>query len=291
MHPVFRALASVLLLSAACAAQHPSFDVASIRPSPPGTRNKGMELLSPFTGGAPKGGLFSANAPLSVYIIFAYHITDSSQYRPLFASLPAWAQSGTYDIEARIDGTPDTDQVRAMVRSLLEERFKLATHLDTRPQPVYALVFDKPGHPGPQLHPHPVSSACTERPVGTSPAAIPTSAPAATCGTALYQHDGRLHVRMIDESIEQAAISIGGAAGFMGGMESRSVVNQTGLTGQFDLDIEFAPETPAGPGAPVESTGPTFEDALKSQLGLKLVKQTGTVSTLVVDHIEKPSEN
>jgi uncharacterized protein (TIGR03435 family) len=75
----------------------------------------------------------------------------------------------------------------------------------------------------------------------------------------------------------------------------RPVVDQTGLTGTFDFVIEFSPQidTPLPPGANFtpDTTGPTFQEALKEQLGLKLDPGTGSVEVLTVDHIEQPSEN
>jgi len=293
IHSPLKGLAAFLLLGSVCGAQAPpprlEFEVASVRQSPPGSSVKGTDLLSPFTNSSPKGGLFSTNAPLFLYIIFAYKITDSSQFRPLAQSMPNWAQSDNFDIEARVDGAPPKDQLQLMLRSLLEDRFKLKTHLDTKQQPIYAISLDKPGVTGPQLHPHPAGTPCLDRPADTN--SIPSSEPPPYCGTALYRRDGKFHLRFISSPMEQIAIALGGAAGFMGGLESRAAIDQTGLKGLFDLDLEFAPEVPVGPNAPVESSGPTFADALKTQAGLKLVKQTGSVSTLVVDHVEKPSEN
>jgi uncharacterized protein (TIGR03435 family) len=78
-------------------------------------------------------------------------------------------------------------------------------------------------------------------------------------------------------------------------MDQRPVLDQTGLTGRFDFNLEFLPES-KGPRAPnaddiPEAPGPTFTEALKNQLGLKLVKQTGPVDTFVIEHVERPSEN
>ena len=69
---------------------------------------------------------------------------------------------------------------------------------------------------------------------------------------------------------------------------SRPVVNQTGLVGLFDFSLEWAPEVEGGQPGP---SGPTFNEALKQQLGLKLDPKKGPVDLLVIDHIEQPSEN
>ncbi len=78
-------------------------------------------------------------------------------------------------------------------------------------------------------------------------------------------------------------------------MDHRPTLDQTGLTGRFDFDIEFLPvsNAPRSPGADTipEAPGPTFTEALQHQLGLKLVKQTGPVDVFVIEHVERPSEN
>jgi uncharacterized protein (TIGR03435 family) len=68
------------------------------------------------------------------------------------------------------------------------------------------------------------------------------------------------------------------------------LINQTGLTGKFDFTLEFVMERP-GAAADPDITGPSFEEALREQLGLKLQSQKGTVSVLVIKHVERPSEN
>jgi uncharacterized protein (TIGR03435 family) len=99
---------------------------------------------------------------------------------------------------------------------------------------------------------------------------------------------------MVDVSVEQIASLLGGAAGLIGGRDSRPILDNTGLTGKFDANIEFVKDSGA-PGTEIgndsDAGGPTFTGALKDQLGLKLVKQTGPTSVFVIDHVEMPSAN
>jgi uncharacterized protein (TIGR03435 family) len=83
-----------------------------------------------------------------------------------------------------------------------------------------------------------------------------------------------------------------GVLGFswMGGID-RPVLDKTGLTGKIDFTIEFTPDVPAGTSFQPDPNGPTFIEALKDQLGLKLESQTGPVDILVIDHVEEPSPN
>ncbi len=140
------------------------FEVASVRQSGPDAPTRGKEAQMPFDGPPPEGNLFSANVPLIGYIVFAYKVVDASQWRPLMAQLPEWAQTTQFDIEARAERTPTRDQLRLMMQSLLEDRFKLAIHTEVKQGPVYALVLDNAGKPGPQLQPHPGSAVCVAMP-------------------------------------------------------------------------------------------------------------------------------
>jgi uncharacterized protein (TIGR03435 family) len=82
--------------------------------------------------------------------------------------------------------------------------------------------------------------------------------------------------------------------GVLGEMDNRPIIDQTGLRGKFDLDMEFAlpkPSLPPGTDPVPGEPGLTFVNALRDQLGLKLVKQTGPVEVIVIDHVERPSEN
>jgi len=272
-----------------------TFDVVSVRPSrddAPFKQNVALDALDAFP---PTGGLFTANSQLSSYIIFAYKIIDTSQYSSLTAQLPKWAQTDRFDIEARAEGNPTKDQMRLMMQSLLADRFKLALHMETRQLPVYALVLNKAGKLGPQLKPHPDDVSCPATP-SPHPAG---PAPAPFCGALLmWPVNGQWHARMMNLTMEQIAHHLNTPVGTgWGGLDHRPIVDQTGLSGKFDFDIEFTPETnrnsPSRPAADAqpEVFGPTFLDALKDQLGLKLVKQTAPVQVFVIDHVERPTEN
>ena len=266
------------------------FEVASVRKSTPEAPSKGTQYLVPFDipSAFPKG-LFSANAPLLNYIGFAYKISDMSQYQSLTEHLPAWAKNERFDIEARADGNPTTDQVRLMVQSLLEDRFKLAMHVEIRDIPVYAMVLERTGTLGAQLKANPQSVACMENPNGLVGESADAGRHTDFCGWNEWLVEGRIHMKFVKVSMGSIATYAAGAGILLGGMENRPVIDETGLSGDFDMEIEFSKI--AEPGADNASGGPTFLQALTKQAGLKLVKQSGAVPMFVIDHVEPPSEN
>jgi uncharacterized protein (TIGR03435 family) len=239
------------------------------------------------------GGVITATGYLVNYIIFAYKIDDTSQYPLLNAQLPKWAQAERFHIEARAETNPSKDQIRLMIQSLLADRFKLAIRMEKRELPAYALVLDKDGKTGPQLKPHPEDGLCTKMPDASVPTAK-TSQPAPYCGVMFTRNNGQLRMRMMDFSMPQIAGNLASTGATMGGLDPRTVIDQTGLEGKFDLEIEFLRE-PSGSRASADSElggpGPSFVEALKNQAGLRLVKRTAPVDVFVVDHVERPSAN
>jgi uncharacterized protein (TIGR03435 family) len=261
-----------------------AFDVASVKPNTAGLPPFGIAPRSniPLDAGnafPPSGGFFSAtNWPLSRYIDFAYKLTDY-QYRILLPQMPKWAISPVwFDIEARAGGNPTKDQMRLMMQSLLADRFKLALHWETRQLPVFALVLSKPGKVGPQLQAHPTDEPC--------PAAV---APQTCEEYSVRLVSGQVHIRVLDETSEQIAARLTGATNYV----DRPVLDLTELKGRFDFSLDFTPD--ANDRVPdnfqADTAGPTFLEALREQAGLTLVPQTGRVGVLIIDHVERPSEN
>jgi uncharacterized protein (TIGR03435 family) len=276
----------------------PSFDVASVKPNKTdGPANLNIPLLGDIY--TPTGGVFSGtNIRLATYIYFAYDLTGN-QLQHLIPQLPNWVVTDRFDIEARAEGDPPKSQIRLMVQSLLEDRFKLVAHYDTEQLPVFAAALSKAGKTGPQLQPHSNATPCSTVP--PSPAA-PGSAPAKAtiagglpivCGGIVGLAEGpggrmRVGGRNLPIGMIVAALAQ------MGNLD-RPVVDQTGLTGTFDFTFEWTPQHNGIPQpdavVPPDDSGPTFMDDLRLQLGLKLDSQKGPVKFLVVDHIERPSPN
>jgi uncharacterized protein (TIGR03435 family) len=268
------------------------FEVASVRPSEPGTPYGSTVSLTDGRDGASTGNLFRADAILMPYLTFAYKISGPVQARGIWDKLPDWAKTQFFHVEARADGTPTRDQLRLMVQSLLADRFKLAIHREMQLREGYLLVLDKPGKPGPQLVPHPTDKPCVDdpsRPPMIVPPAKGTEAPR-YCGLVAWRIEGQQHLRMIDVTMAQVANYLSSASMASGTPMPHSGVEETGLAGRFDVDIQFMQEI-YGPGSNPDASGSTFTEALKKQLGLKLVEQKRPMEILVIDHLEKPSPN
>jgi uncharacterized protein (TIGR03435 family) len=220
---------------------------------------------------------------------FAYKLTPT-QEQAVTSQLPKWANADRYDIQGRISGNPTKDQYRLMMQALLADRFKLAIHYETRQLPVLALVLDKPGKLGPHLQQHPEESSCS--------AATPTLGGDHTlaggfpeiCDTiTALPPSGPGRMRAGARNVTMGLF--GNFATGVGNLD-RPVWDRTGLTGLFDFVIEWTLEfNAAPPDFQPDATGPTFLEAVKEQLGLKLESQKGPMEILVIDHVEEPSEN
>jgi uncharacterized protein (TIGR03435 family) len=273
------------------------FDVVSVRPDVAPMTLETITSNFPLGPGdmyTPNGGLFHAtNYPLFLYIAFAYKM-NSYQTSTLIPTLPKWVMSNRYDIEAHASGNPTKDQMRLMMQALLTARFKLAIRAETRESPIFALVLDKPGKVGPQLRPYPDGTPCG----GTAPTTTGLTGrtnsvdgifPVACGGYSDMTANTPGHIRVGARNVTIQII----ADQFPGLLNTidRPVYDRTGLTGTYDFSIEFVSDRQIGGTNPADDAGPTFLEALKEQLGLKLNAQTGPSDVYVIDHIEEPSAN
>ena len=267
-----------------------SFDVVSVKPNNSGGRfTSNIGPLYPGASYSPTGGFFSAtNANLALLIMFAYDL-DNAQFSDLFNHLPKWGTTDRFDVQAKSEANPSREQMRLMMQSLLADRFKLAVHRETKEGPVYALVLVKPGQLGPQLKPD--AEACSTNPTSasTTPSADVAGEFPPVCGAMRMKPTtpGRMRIGGRSETMEAFAMNLPGPG------VDRPVVDRTGLFGGFDLSLEWQPDDPQSPGAnsQPDKDGPTLLEALREQLGLKLEPQTGPITVLVVDHVEKPMPN
>src|SRR5678816_3586830 len=240
----------------------------------------------------PRGGsLTVVNLPLRQLITFAYQI-QSFQLQ----GGPDWIASDRFDILGKptreVPGTgaffDGQEPMKMMLRTLLADRFKLVMHKETKELPIFELVLARQdGKLGPQLRPAAVDCAARAAAAraGTPPPPSPGPPGPGSCGI----------------NINPVRLSGGGAtltmlAGILEGPAQRLVVDRTGLTGNWDLEVKYTPERsqlPPGvePPVPIDWNGPSLFTALEEQLGLKLRPARGPVEVLVIDSVQQPTPN
>ena len=179
-----------------------------------------------------------------------------------------------------------------MMQALLADRFKLKLRTEIRQLPIYAMVLENPGRVGPRLR---VSSKpCLAANGPAKPASVsPPTEPSVPCGlTVVPQQDGQLNIKMNGTTLDQMAAFFAVMASGPGGLRFRPTLDSTGLSGSFDFSLLFLPQ-PKAPQSDSAQTGPgsSFLEALRSQLGIKLEKQTGPVNIYFVDQVQQPSDN
>ncbi len=228
------------------------FDVASIRPSAPGE--------SGFVKALPGGhGYTALNISVKLMISVMYRVPIGQ-----IEGGPDWMNSDRYDVEARADGRYSLDDLHVMYQNLLADRFHLQLHTVSRPGNVYALTVEKPG---------------------------------------------KLTINQTDENFDiPITFATGGSVvgrrvpmpyfcwwlGQQMQRDKRPVVDQTGLRDLYDFTFAFAPEPPPGvdpKDLQALPDRPSLLVALRDELGLKLTPQKGPVPYLVIDHVERPTEN
>jgi uncharacterized protein (TIGR03435 family) len=244
----------------------PQFEVATVRPNKSG--ESGASL-----GPRPGGRLNGTNQTIRNLIRNAFNLQP---YQMIGG--PDWMDSDRFDIVAKAadadldeKGMMPYPQFMLRLQALLEDRFQMATHWETRELPVYALVLATPGKLGPKLQAH--TGDCDRARGGPPPA---PSSETAFCGTRANMTPTGGKLTGMGIRMETFARNLSGGTG-------RYVIDKTGLNGSFDLDLEFIPDQSP------DTTGPSLFTAMQEQLGLKLEATRGPVEVLVVDHIERPT--
>jgi uncharacterized protein (TIGR03435 family) len=264
----------------------PKFEVASIKPCrtdiPPNGRSGG--------GNSSPGrlnvecqtvmGLIQA-----AYVIFADgHSITSPMHVPISGG-PAWINADRYDVNAKPEGPQSEEMMNGpMMQALLEDRLKLKIHRETREIPVYALTVAKGGI---KLKPFKEGSCTpidfTKLTMETLDSRVP--------GVNYCRNVARLTGGIETYDVQGTSLDEFSIIEF--GRMDRPVLNRTGLTGLFDIHLEFAPGAtdPDGALGAFDPVGPSIFAALQQQLGLKLEPTKGPREFIVIDHVEKPSEN
>ena len=254
----------------------PAFDVVSVKPN---KSDSGMVRIM----GKPDG-YSASNVSLKMLIQGAYGIRED-----LISGAPGWADSARFDIDAKVAGSDvealkklSPEQRRLILQPLLADRFKLKMHTETKQLPVYELVLGKGGSKLKEASPGDTYANGIKGPDDTSRPGM---------------------MRMGPGQLTAQAVPMTSLANLLSQQLHRTVLDKTGLTGKYDLELNWTPDRGSDPmfkgadssqqrtDAASDSSGPSIFTALQEQLGLRLQSAKGPVETLVIDHVEMPSEN
>ncbi len=234
------------------AARPLTFEVASIKPD---QSNSGILMFE-----NKPDGLQARGFTVQMLIRAAYGYDDV-----LIVGAPGWLKSEHYTLDAKVAGSDvamlakySLEQRRQMLRPLLAERFHLKFHRETKQLPIYSLV------------------------VATGGLKMTPSPPRGTTESEIQMKPGHLDCLnfSLSELKQWLTLHVG-----------REVVDNTRLTGRYDFNLHWTPDSPASTGTETVDAAPSLFTAIQEQLGLRLEPAKGPVETFVIDDIEKPSEN
>ena len=232
----------------------PAYEVISVKPSKPS-----CDVMS-FN--SPPGRLTIRCYDLRRLLYIAYSINLDAK----IPGMPRWGDSAHFDIDAKADEAmtdamsrlnerEQTNQRQRMLQAILADRFKLTVRAETREGPVYNLIVAKDGF---RLKSAPESERSDD-----------------------YYSWGRGRIVVRKGPIASFVYCLSD------GLAGRTVIDKTGLSGNYDIDLTWTPDDQPA----TADSGPSIFTALEEQLGLKLVPAKGPVDVFVIDHVERPSAN
>lgn len=263
---------------AAATASALRFEVASIKPNKSGSMMVSVHLTA--------DGVVISGLPLHMLIREAFGVSNDR-----LIGEPNWVNSQRYDIDAKVDAAdaPKFESLRpqqqwVLMLPLLQERFGLKFHHETKDVTVYALVVAKGGPKLKEARPGDTYPNGLKGPDGAGPTGVMRMGPGQMTDQAMP----------IANLVRQLSLLLGS-----------TVIDKTNLTGKYDFTLEWSPDEEVGPmirppgGGPPpgggatssDSSGPSLFTALQEQLGLKLEARKEPVDAIVIDHIEQPSPN
>lgn len=297
-----RLMAMVLLPALTAGAQ--VFEAASVRPSkadaaqhsnvPLDAGNVYSEVSAEDARSAAGGYFVATHQPLWRYITFAYKLNGTQELGLRFnvfagvpkSGAPFWVTGSFngapefFDISARAGAEATLEDLRTMMRALLAERFHLMMHMVTAEAPAFGLVQVKAGAMGPELKVHAASDPCMGAVAGLPPVCgVIAHVPGP--GEALHYGGRAVPLALLASSVP----TMTGLAAM-----PRPVVDQTGLSGLYDFTLTWEHDS-AGGDAVIGDNAANFRDALRRQLGLALKSMHAPLSFMVVDRVERPTEN
>jgi uncharacterized protein (TIGR03435 family) len=254
-----------------------TFEVASVKPAKSAS---GRFTMNGGPGTSDPGRMSYTNIMLRRVLLSAYEVRNYQ------ISGPDWLDSLRFDLTAKVPDGATKEQFQSMLRNLLETRFKMAIHRESKELPIYALLVSKNG---PKVKATVEDGGSARRPPEEQLAMIQPGEgrdgfPALSLrapGLVSETRNGRARVTAKETPLSKFADLLSGQLG-------RPVVDMTGLAGNYSFVVYFTPEGPNPDGG----SDPSIFGALQEQLGLRLEARKGPVELLVIDHAEKvPTEN
>jgi uncharacterized protein (TIGR03435 family) len=240
----------------------PEFEVASVKPN---TTNGPSDMRGPRRSG---DFVVMHNTQIFSVIYYAYGLKGNYEMVGYPEPPEGWRW---VDIDAKASASATDDEIRLMFRALLEDRFQLKAHREERDLERYEVMV---------AGRNPGLAAAREGLMTVTIEGKTITARPGTCGTSYWQEGSHIICHAVGMNKVVAELS---------NLLQAPAVDRTGLTGSYDVNVLYLPEgrllrddTPPGALLP---------DALQEQLGLKLVKGSGPVEVLVIDRLEKPTEN
>jgi len=238
---------------------NPAFEVATIKPSDPSRPQQIITLRG--------AEVITTNVTVHALINLGYWLHPKQ-----LTGAPAWVESDKYDMAGKPDapGQPNVDQMKMMIQKLLADRFQLKFHFDKRELPAYAIQIAKSG------------AKLTKS--QDDPKGIP--------GWNFGRNRSGMVISFRNSPMSQFAAVLQNSM-------DRPVVDQSGLSGRYDFTVTFTPDPaqaallglPPAPAADNPEAAPDLFNAFQRQLGLKLEPTKAPVDVMVVDKVERPSEN
>ena len=299
----------------------PAFDVASVKQAAPITGGRIMVRMQGGPGSPDPGQITYTNVSMKNLLMTAYNVKGYQ------VSGPAWLDGERYDIVAKIPKGATKEEFQMMLQNMLAERFKLKLHRESKDLPIYALVVAKSGlkmkespkdepapdaaNGGPGSGPGPNAGEPQIKIGKDGMPQMPAGGRGGRGMMMMMNNGGKMRLQANKQPVTAIAEMLGNQLG-------RPVVDQTGLTANYDYTLEFAPEDSmhpmgmmpppsspdgggggggggggmAGPSNSSDTGGPSLMTALPEQLGLKLESKKGPIDLLVIDGLEKvPTEN
>jgi uncharacterized protein (TIGR03435 family) len=236
------------------------FDAVSVKPNVSGQRGYSLP--------PPTGERFTAtNVSLNLLVTYAYHLNDVQ-----LAGATGWMSSEAFDIEAKAPFPASENQVRLMLQPVLAERFNLKFHTENRQMSAYTLQVSKKG-----LRMKRSTKSCDPGASSTVPCG----------GFRLYQR----------RQLTGLNVPMGEFVDALGQLTGRVVVDKTGLSGTFDITLQWTPDEglalgpEAGAAPAANSQDGALFTALDEQLGLRLQSEKQTLPVLTIDSAQRPSRN